>query len=114
MKKTRKTSVSVTEDVLGIWDAICARKGASRSEVLEHLLIFAGLTGGDFPLTTKILGLPELDRDRIIEEIRRKSECGEPARPQAFKQWMKEAIGKDDPESIQRGVEALLRNLLAK
>ncbi|MCW1885591.1 hypothetical protein OKA04_12705 [Luteolibacter flavescens] len=114
MKLNVKTSVTLTNDEVAILDATASRMGISRNQVVRHLIIYHGLCGGDFPLTTKILALPSQDRQRVISEIRVKAESEDPPKPQGFRQWVKEALVRDDTESIERGAEALLRDLLGK
>lgn len=103
----------MTEAELAIADAIKERLGiASRSEVFRHLVLYQGLCGGDMPLTTKILALPEHDRDRLTEEILRRAREDDPAKPQSFALWVKETLGKADPDTLNRGADQLLRDLL--
>lgn len=112
MKQTRKTSISLTDDELGILDAVAKRKGVTRSEVLRHLILYQGLVGGDFPLTTKILSLRDTDRERVVSEIRAKCESDDPPKPQAFRQWVKDILGKADAAALDRSGDALLQGLL--
>lgn len=112
MKLNNKTSLTLSDDELAMLDSTAARKGISRNEVMRHLILYQGLCGGEFPLTTRILALPPKDRQRVISEIRRKCEAGEFVKPQSFGIWVREAFGSDDPDAISRGVEALLRKLL--
>lgn len=112
MKQSRKTSISLSDDELAIVDSTCGRLDMSRSEFFRHLLLYHGLCGGDFPLTTKILRLPEKDRSRVIEEIRKRSESHDPAKPQSFKQWVKETLGNDATTTVDKSADVLLKNLL--
>lgn len=108
----KKPSISLSEDLLGIVDITADRMGISRSEVITHLILYHGLCGGDFPLTSKILALRPLDRDRIIQDVRARLESDNPAKPQSFRQWVKETLGQDDPATLERGADSLLRKLL--
>ena len=108
----KKPSLSLSEDLLAIVDATANRMKISRSEVVAHLILYHGLCGGDFPLTARIFSLPAKDRDRVISEARKKSESSTPPKPQAFRQWIKEIVGTDDPASIERSADALIRGLL--
>lgn len=112
MKKSQKTSLSMSEDELGILDATARRLGISRSEVLRHLILYQGLCGGDFPLTRKILELPKTSREKVVAEIRTRAETGDPAKPQSFRQWVKETLGKDDVPTLEKSSDSLLRSLL--
>lgn len=107
-----RVSLYISNDEKRILDATASRLGISRSEVIRHLALYHGLCGGDFPLTTKILALPQKDRERIIEEIRVRTESGNPPKPQSFRQWVKDTIGSDDSEAIEQGADSLLRKLL--
>lgn len=102
----------MSDDEKAILDATACRLGVSRSKVFSHLVLYHGLCGGDFPLTSKIHGLPDADRDRVTAEIRRRCESNDPAKPQEFRQWVKDTLGKDDPATLERGSSALLRNLM--
>ncbi len=112
MKRNEKLSLSLSGNELGILDAIASRLEISRSEVVRHLIIYQGLCGGNFPLTTRILGLPPKDRARVVAEIRAKAESDDPSKPQSFRQWVKDTLGKDDPATLEKGADALLRKLL--
>lgn len=114
MKRSQKTSLSMSEDELAIVDATARRLGISRSEVLRHLILYQGLCGGDFPLTRKILDLPKAKQQSVIAEIRVKAESDEPAKPQSFKQWVKETLGKDDASTLDKSTDSLLKSLLEK
>ncbi|BCU78340.1 CopG family transcriptional regulator [Luteolibacter sp. LG18] len=107
-----RVSLYISNDEKRILDATASRLGISRSEVIRHLALYHGLCGGDFPLTARILALPVKDRERVIQEIRERAESGDPAKPQSFRQWVKETVGNDDSESIEKGAESLLRKLL--
>lgn len=112
MAKGIRISIFLPPDEVAIADAVANRLGISRSEVFRHLILYQGMCGGDFPLTSKIIGLPERDRDRIVAELRRNAEAGRPVKPQSFRQWVTEALGSDDPDAMERGVEVLLRKLM--
>jgi len=112
MKQNCKTSVALCEDELAILDATARRLKISRSEVMRHLILYSGMVGGDFPLTSKILALPHKDRQRVIGEIRTRAESDNPAKPQSFRQWVKEAIGKDDEAAVEKSGEVILKELL--
>lgn len=107
-----RVSLYISNDEKRILDATASRLGMSRSEVIRHLALYHGLCGGDFPLTSKILSLAEKDRQRVIEEIRKRAESDDPAKPQSFRQWVKETLGSDDPDSIEKGVDSLLKKML--
>ena len=112
MKHDRKTSISLSEDELAILDATARRMELSRSEVIRHLILYSGMVGGDFPLTSKILALKPTDRERVIGEIRDRAESNNPAKPQSFRQWVKDTIGKDDEPALEKSGETLLKELL--
>lgn len=112
MKQNRKTSVALCDDEVAILDATARRLGLSRSEVIRHLILYSGMVGGDFPLTSKILALPEKDRARVIGEIRDRAENDNPVKPQSFRQWVKDTIGKDDTAALEKTGETLLKELL--
>lgn len=112
MKRTQKLSVSLSADELGIINAIANRHNMSASEMVRHLLIYQGLVGGDMPLTTRILALPDAERARIVAEIRRRAESNNPIKPQSFRAWVKEILGRDDPATMERGADRLLGQLL--
>jgi hypothetical protein len=107
-----KPSFYLSDDELAIVDATAKRMGISRSEVVRHLILYHGLCGGDFPLTRKIVDLPPVEREKVTAEIRRRAEANQPVKPQRFREWVIEALGSDDPSSMERSAEALLRNLL--
>lgn len=112
MKRSNRTSVSLSDDELGIFDAIARHRNLSRSEVLSHLLLYHGLCGGEMPLTSKILALPERDRARVVSEIRKRAENDDPAKPQSFRKWVKDTLGNDDPATVENGAGSLLMDLL--
>jgi hypothetical protein len=112
VKLDNKTSLTLSGDEVAILDATASRMGVSRNEVMRHLILYQGLCGGEFPLTSRILGLPPKDRQRVVAEIRRKCEAGEFVKPQSFMIWVKETIGSDDAAAVSQGVDALLRKLL--
>jgi len=112
MKRNEKLSLSLSENELGILDAIAKRMEISRSEVVRHLIIYQGLCGGEMPLTTRILGLSSKDRARVVGEIRAKAEANDPAKPQSFRQWVKDTLGGDDAATLEAGADRLLRRLL--
>lgn len=112
MKRSHKTSISLSEDELAILDATASRLKISRSEVARHLIIYQGLCGGDFPLTSQILSLPESSQETVIAEIRQRAEAGLPIKPQAFKMWIQEVLGKVDPNTIRQCAGELLQKLI--
>lgn len=118
MKRVNRTSLSFTDDELAILDAIRARKSSqegrevTRTEIVVHFLLYHGLCGGDMPLTSRILNLPQKDRARIVKEIRKKAESGESAKTQRFQEWVKEVLGKSDKETVEKGADVLLQELL--
>lgn len=112
MSKGKRFSIYLTENEIAIADATAARLGVSRSEVIRHLILYNGLCGGDFPLTSRILALPQDDRERLIAEIRARAESNDPAKPQSFRQWVKDTLGSSDPAIMDQGADALLRSLL--
>ncbi len=109
-----KPSFYLSEDELAILDATAERLGISRSEVARHLILYHGMCGGDFPLTSRILSLPVAERDRLIAGIRRKVQSGDPSRPGDFSQWVKEALANPSagPREEEDGLDALLKRLL--
>ena len=111
MAQGRRYSIYMHDSLWELADIMAAKKNISRSKVFEHLIAYSGLCGGDWPLTERILSLPPNDRDRILDEIKRKAEAGEFVKPQSFKLWVQEALGSDDPATMARGVEALLNKL---
>ncbi len=112
MPEGRRCSIYLTDDEWAIADSTAKRMGISRSEVIRHLLLYQGMCGGSFPLTAKIIALPPADRDRLIAEIRRRAEAGDPIKPQSFREWVKEVLGTADPETVDRGTDALIKKLL--
>lgn len=113
MKRINKTSISLSDDELGILDSIAKRLNISRSDVIRNFILYHGMCGGDMPLTSKILGLPDTRQARLISEIRERAEVDDPARPQSFRKWVKETLGSDDRKAVEQGVEKLLDSLLA-
>ena len=114
MPQGKRFSIYLTENEVAIADATAKRLQMSRSEVIRHLILYNGLCGGEFPLTSKILALPSAERDRIIAEIRSRAETDDPARPQKFRQWVKDTIGKSDPAAVEKGASDLLQSLLSQ
>jgi hypothetical protein len=114
MPEGRRVSIYLSDDELAIADATAARLKLSRSEVIRHLVLYQGMCGGDFPLTGAILSQPFAEREEVIREIRERCESGNPILPQAFRKWVKEAAGSDDPEAINRAALTLLQRLLKK
>lgn len=112
MPEFSRVSLYISNDEKRILDATAERLGCSRSEVMRHLTLYHGLCGGDFPLTSKILALPPKDRDRVTAEIRARAESADPAKPQAFREWVKETLGNDDRDAMESGADALIRKLL--
>lgn len=112
MKQNHKTSVALCEDEVAILDATARRLSISRTEVMRHLILYSGMVGGDFPLTSRILTLPLKDRQRVIGEIRARAESDNPAKPQSFRQWVKDTLGKDDDTAREKSGETLLKELL--
>jgi len=98
--------------VWGLVDACAERQGMSRSEVVWHLVVYAGLCGGDFPLTKRIASLPGVDMDRVVAEVRERAEANDPPKPQGFRQWVKEAAGRIDDETMDAAAKGLLDELL--
>lgn len=107
-----KFSVSMTEDERDLADAIATRLGINRSKVFRHLILYQGLCGGDMPLTSKILDLPEPQRTRVIAEILKRARMDDPPKPQSFALWVKETLGKADAEAMDKGGEILLKELI--
>ena len=114
MASGKRFSIYLSDDEVAIADATASRLGLSRSEVIRHLVLYHGLCGGDFPLTAKILSLPQTDRDRVISEIRTKAESNDPPKPQSFRAWVKDALGRSDPKAIDVGADVLLSKLLTR
>lgn len=112
MKLNVKTSITLSTDESAILNATASRLGISRNEVMRHLILYQGMCGGDFPLTTQILALPPPSRLKVIGEIRRRCERGESAKVQAFREWIKEVLGDADEATIQKGTHAILQKLL--
>ena len=112
MKRSNKTSISLSDDELAILDAIAARQDISRSTVIRHFVLYHGMCGGDMPLTSKIIALPEKQQDPVIAEIRRRAEDNDPARPQSFRRWVEEKFGRADPATMDAGTNCLLMSLL--
>ncbi|WP_193211425.1 CopG family transcriptional regulator [Luteolibacter marinus] len=112
MPAGKRFSIYLTEDEVAIADATAARLEMSRSEVIRHLILYQGMCGGDFPLTVKLLALPAADRDRLVAEIRRRTESRDPIKPQSFRAWVKETLGSDDQPTLDRGADTLIRKLL--
>jgi hypothetical protein len=113
MKRNLKTSISLSEDELGILDSISRRLNLSRSEIVRHFILYHGMCGGDMPLTSKILKLAEKARDGVVAEIRRRAEENDPAQPQSFRKWVKETLGKADEKTVENGTMILLDDLLS-
>jgi hypothetical protein len=112
MKRDKRTSISLSEDELGILDATANRLKLTRSQVVANLVLYQGMCGGDFPLTSKILNLPEVSMASIVKEIRTRAENDDPARPQSFRQWVKDVFGRADTDTLEGGTKLLLADLL--
>lgn len=112
MKRSNKTSISLSDDELGILDAIANRHEISRSTVIRHFLLYHGMCGGDMPLTTRIIALPERQQDPVVAEIRRRTEDNNPARPQSFRRWVTDKFGEVNPDAVEAGTANLLKDLL--
>ena len=112
MPEGKRRSIYLSNDEWAIADAIAARQKMSRSEMIRHFVLYHGMCGGDFPLTAKILSQPQAVRETLVREIRERCESERPIRPQAFRRWVAEAIGSDDPAAIDRGADSLLARLL--
>jgi len=112
MAEFSRISLYLSNDEKRILDATASRLNISRSEVMRHLVLYHGLCGGDFPLTSKILALPAVDRERIIEQLRIRAESGDPIKPQQFREWVKETLGTSDDDTVAGGADALIRKLL--
>lgn len=108
----QKTSITLSDDEVGIVDATARRMGISRSEVMRHLILYQGLCGGDFPVTSKILGLAPKDYDRIVAEIRTRAESEDPIKPQSFREWVKEVLGRNDNAVLSLSGELLLKEMM--
>ena len=113
MPQGKRFSIYLNDDEVAIADATADRLRMSRSQVIRHLILYNGLCGGTFPLTSKILDLAPDARDRIIAEIRKRAESDDPAKPQSFRQWVKETLGNCDPADLNRGAEQLLNALIS-
>ena len=108
----KKPSFSLADDLIEILDISADRMGISRSEVVANLVLYHGLCGGDFPLTSKILALPSVDRQRLLGDVLERFKSDDPPKPQEFRKWVKEVLGKADQETIEKGADALIRALL--
>jgi len=114
MSSATRVSIYITDDEKAILDSTATRLGISRSEVFRHLTLYHGLCGGDFPLTSRIMALSPSQRDKVTAEIRSRAESQDPAKPQSFRQWVKDTLGNDDQPTLDKGADALLRKLLEK
>lgn len=112
MKRINKTSISLTDDELGILDAIAIRLKQTRSDIIRHFILYHGMCGGDMPLTSKILALAEGPQDGIVAQIRKRAETDDPVRPQSFRQWVKDTLGNADQKTVENGTVILLDDLL--
>lgn len=108
----KKPSFSLADELIAILDISAERMKISRSEVVANLILYHGLCGGDFPLTSKILALPSKDRQRLLGDVLDRMRSDDPPKPQEFRRWVKEVLGTSDPETIEKGSDALLRALL--
>lgn len=80
--------------------------------MIRHLLLYQGMCGGDMPLTTQILALPDALRDGIIAEIREAAEQGKPFKKQGFGQWIKDCLGSSSAAAQEKGAGMLIEQLL--
>lgn len=110
---TRKCSISAPEEVWEIADSIATRLEMSRSEVIHHLVVYAGIVGGDFPLTREILSRPEKEKSALLAEVKRRAEDNDPAKPQSFMKAIREAAGRDDQAAQRKAVGNLIEDLLS-
>ena len=53
-----------------------------------------------------------LSPHRLIAEIRRRAEAGEPIKAQSFREWVKEVLGTADADAVDRGTDVLIKRLL--
>lgn len=114
MPDPKRKSLYLSEDAWGIIDAIAKEKDMSRSEVVWHLVIYAGMCGGDFPLTRRVAKLPDEDRDRVVSEVRQRLESDDPPKPWSFREWVKEASGREDSKALDKAARMMVDDLLGK
>ncbi len=107
-----KKSIHLDEDVWAILDAIASRLEMSRSKVVWHLAVYAGMCGGDFPLTRRVEGLAPIDRERVVAEVRKRAEADDPPKPQGFRSWVKEVLGELDEDAMDSAAKRLVQELI--
>lgn len=113
MKRSNKTSISLSDDELAILDCLAARNNISRSTIVRHWVLYHAMCGGSMPLTSKILDLKERDQDQVISDIRKRAEADEPFRTQKFRQWVMEGSKGTDPDAVaDAAAGTLLQKLL--
>lgn len=112
MKLSSRSTLHTTEFEREILKLTAERNGISENDVMRHLIIYQGLCGGSFPLTTQILALPPAKRRAVEEKIFQRLKANEELKPQSFKQWLQESLGKIDPEAERRGADAFIKELL--
>jgi len=109
---TKKCSVSADEKIWKIADALAAKRGVSRSEIIQHLIIYAGIVGGEYPLTTQILKAPQKKRDALLTETLRRAEEDEPVRNQKFWQTLREHAKNTNSSTAEDVSASLLQSLI--
>jgi len=114
MKLTHKTTLHTTESESEILEILAARKGISTNELMRHLILYQGLVGGDFPLTSEILSLPPPRRKVVEAKIVDRLKANEFLKPQSFMLWIKEVFGKIDADTMARGAKSFIRDLLGE
>lgn len=112
MSRPKRITLYLDEHEAAIADATAKRLGMSRSQVIRHLIVYQGLCGGSFPLTRRILDLPHDERQRVMKEIVQRTESNDPPKPQRFREWVKETLGKLESNNLSRGADALLQSLV--
>lgn len=111
---SRKCSISADKKIWKIADATAKRLGMSRSELVQHLIVYAGLVGGEYPLTSQILNSPQSKRDAFLKETLRRAENNDPIKKQAFWATVRECAGKADKHTCDKVSGSLLEELLGQ
>ena len=109
---TRKCSISADERIWKIADATAKRLGMSRSELVQHLVVYAGLVGGEYPLTSQILNAPQAKRDAFLDETLKRAQDNNPIKKQAFWETVRECASKADPKVCEQVSTSLLKELI--
>ena len=93
-------------------DAIADRNGFSRSELLHHLILYAALVGGTYPLTKRILEAPTEHREKLLEEAMRRAKDDDPVKKQTFWKTVARSAKYMDEDTPDKAAKSLLESLL--